>query len=122
MQKLPEAEFEVMKALWALPAPATSSMLMQTLDGGKRWTLSTLASLLSRLEKRGFVRSEKQGKERQYYCEMDRERYLAFETSAFISQYHGNSLVQFVDTLDKNRSLSNEDLDAVQRWLDERKA
>ena len=52
--RLPDAELEVMKALWSLgDYPAHTGDIAQKLD--KSWKAPTLLKLLSRLEERGFV-------------------------------------------------------------------
>ena len=58
LERLPDAELEVMQALWAQKTyPAASGELMEAL-AGKRWRMPTLLKLLSRLEERGFVRRD----------------------------------------------------------------
>ena len=48
LERLPDAELEVMQALWAQKAyPASSGELMEAL-AGKRWRMPTLLKLLSR--------------------------------------------------------------------------
>ena len=49
LERLPDAELEVMQALWAQKTyPAASGELMEAL-AGKRWRMPTLLKLLSRL-------------------------------------------------------------------------
>ena len=61
ISRLPDAELEVMQALWAVPEyPARTSDLAARLD--RDWKAPTLLKLLSRLEERGFVRGEKAGR------------------------------------------------------------
>lgn len=61
ISRLPDAELEVMQALWTVPEyPARTSDLAARLD--RDWKAPTLLKLLSRLEERGFVRGEKEGR------------------------------------------------------------
>ena len=58
LQRLPDAELEVMQALWGQKAyPVSSGELMAGLSG-RHWQTATLLKLLSRLEERGFVGRE----------------------------------------------------------------
>ena len=58
MERLPDAELEVMQALWRQEKyPVSSAALMEEL-AGRRWLRSTLLNLLSRLDERGFVKLE----------------------------------------------------------------
>lgn len=119
-KKLPDAEFEVMKTIWANEPPVTTNMLMDQLGNQKEWKLQTLIALLLRLVDRGFLRSEKNSKERTYYPLVDKEQYLKFETSNFIERFHNSSIVSLVDTLYDGKELKSSDLDELSKWLKKR--
>ena len=121
MQKLPQSEFEVMKAIWALPGPVTAAEVLAQLPPEKEWKVQTVITLLSRLVERGFVTTEKQGKERRYQAAVDREAYLRFETGQFLRQYHDNSFTSFVSTLYDGKQMNDTDTEELLRWLEEKK-
>ena len=56
-KRLPDAELEVMKALWQAKDPLTRAELEQAL-AGNGWAGTTLLTLLSRLEGKGYVARE----------------------------------------------------------------
>jgi len=120
LKKLPDAEFEVMKTVWQNEPPITTNMLMEQLGNKKEWRLQTLITLLLRLVDRGFLRTEKNGKERNYYPLVDKEQYLKFETSSFIDRFHNHSIVSLVDTLYDGKELKESDLDELSKWLKKR--
>ena len=120
LKKLPDAEFEVMKTVWQNEPPITTNMLMAQLGNKKEWRLQTLITLLLRLVDRGFLRTEKNGKERTYYPLVDKEQYLKFETSSFIDRFHNHSIVSLVDTLYDGKELKESDLDELSKWLKKR--
>jgi predicted transcriptional regulator len=95
--KLPDSEYEVMSVVWKNEPPVTTSILMNQLGNDKGWKLQTLITLLNRLTERGFLRSEKLGKERTYYPCINHEEYIRYETSIFVERYHDNSLFQLVN-------------------------
>lgn len=76
---------------------------------------------MKRLVNRGFLRSEKLGKERDYYPIVDRDDYLQFETEYFMQQYHKNSFLNLVNTLYENKDISNEEINALLQWVEERR-
>ena len=83
MERLPDAELEVMQALWRQEKyPVSSAALMEEL-AGRRWQTATLLKLLSRLEERGFVKREKEGRNNLYTPLVRREDYLSAESRAF---------------------------------------
>lgn len=122
MKRLPEAEFEIMKIVWASEHPITTSLIMRRLGDEKDWKIQTIVSLMQRLVDRGFLRSEKHGKERVYYPTIDREDYLHFETGYFMRQYHKNSFLNLVNTLYAYDDISDEELDALLQWVKERRS
>ncbi len=117
IKKLPDAEFEIMKVIWKNEPPITTSLLMQQLGKEKQWKPQTLISLLLRLVKRDFLRTEKNGKERLYFPLVTKAEYLKFETSNFIERFHENSFVSLVDTLSAGKKIDDSDLDELAKWL-----
>ncbi|GHV15329.1 hypothetical protein FACS1894219_12180 [Clostridia bacterium] len=76
---------------------------------------------MQRLTERGFLRSEKNSKERAYFALINRDDYLKFETGNFIRQYHENSFINLVNTLNDDKALSEKDIDELSEWLKERR-
>lgn len=121
MKRLPEAEFDVMKAVWALDGPATAGQVWTKLGAVKDWRVQTVITLLSRLVERGFLETEKFGKERRYKALIQRDAYLQFETGNFVRQYHGNSVSSFVNALYEGHMMDDADVDELLRWWKKRK-
>ena len=89
MKKLPDAEFEIMKAIWHSDEPVTSPVLTEKLRfllPEKEWKAQTVLTMLVRLEKKGFLRSEKNSKERSYYTVISEDDYLKID---FIGSKNG---------------------------------
>lgn len=116
-KKLPDTEFEIMKAIWENETPTTTNMLMEQLGKEKKWKVQTLISLLSRLVERGFLRSEKNEKERKYFPVVMKDDYLKFETESFFERFHENSLVSLINTLYDDKKLKEQDLDELSAFL-----
>ena len=121
MKKLPDAEFEIMKVVWANEPPITTNMIMEQLGNEKTWKAPTVISLMLRLVDRGFLRTEKNGKERTYFPLVAKEDYLKFETGNFMKQYHENSFLSFVNTLYDGKKLNDHDLEELMKWARERR-
>lgn len=115
--RLPEAEFDVMEAIWSGEAPMTTNYLMGVIGIKKGWKAPTLISFLDRLEKRGYISSYKKGKERYYSPIAEREVYLAKVTEQFFSKYHNGSFVSLLNSLYHDKDFSNEEVDALLEWL-----
>lgn len=121
MKKLPDAEFDIMKVVWANEPPITTPIIMEQLGKDREWKIQTVVSLMHRLVERGFLRSEKNGKERTYFPLVCKEDYLKFETSNFMNQYHNNSLFHLINTLYDDKALTEEDIDGLLQWAKERR-
>lgn len=121
MRKLPDAEFDIMKVVWANDPPITTNMILEQLGREREWKAQTVISLMLRLVDRGFLRTEKIGKERTYYPLVSKEEYLKFETSHFMKQYHDNSVLGLINTLFDDKALSDTDIEELLRWAKERR-
>lgn len=119
IKKLPDAELEIMKVIWKNDPPITTHLLMTQLGNNKEWKAQTLISLLSRLEKREFLRTEKTGKERKYFPLVTKEDYLKFETLNFFKYFHENSLISLMNTLYNDKKLDEQDAEELSTWLKE---
>ena len=121
MKKLPDAEFDVMKVVWANEPPITTNIIMQQLGNEREWKAQTTISLLLRLVERGVLRTEKNGKERTYFPTVNKEDYLKFETGNFIRQFHENSFLNLVTTMYEDKALTDGDIDELLKWAKERR-
>lgn len=120
MKKLPDAEFNIMKVVWANEPPITTNIIMKQLGNEREWKVQTVISLMLRLVERGFIRTEKNGKERIYFPLISKEEYLKFETGNFMECFHGNSFASLVATLYDGNKIKDSDLDQLAKWLKEK--
>jgi predicted transcriptional regulator len=110
MKRLPDTEYEVMHVIWENPSPITTTTIMDKLGNERGWAVPALISMLNRLQKKGFLTSEKNGKMR-YYTPLIREfDYLEFVTKEFLQKYHKNSMEHFVSALCDLRKITDDQL------------
>ena len=121
LKKLPDTEFEIMNVVWANEPPITTGTVMEQLGNERRWKAPTVISLMLRLVEKGFLRTEKNGKERTYFPLITREDYLKFETGNFMKLYHENSFLSLVNTLYDGKRLSDSDIEELMKWVKERR-
>lgn len=121
LKRIPDAEFEVMKTIWNNNPPVTTGMLMEQLGNSKGWQRPALITLLIRLTERGFLRSEKHGKERLYYPLVEKEDYLKFETEHFVKQYHNNSFSSLIAAMCDSQSVTENELEELLQFAKEKK-
>jgi predicted transcriptional regulator len=121
LKKLPDTEFEIMKVVWANKPPITTNTVMEQLGKERGWKAPTVISLMLRLVKKGFLRTEKNGKERAYFPLVAKEEYLKFETGNFMKLYHENSFLSLVNTLYDGKRLSDRDIKDLMEWVKKRR-
>ena len=121
IKRLPDAEFEIMKVIWSSNIPHISTLQIIAALGEDSRKPQTVLTLLVRLIERGYLSSEKIGKERTYSSIVDEQEYLRTETESFMEKYHQNSLLGLVKTLCKGKILSDEEIEELKKLLDERR-
>jgi predicted transcriptional regulator len=117
MKKLPDAEFAIMKVVWANQPPITANLIMKQHGNNEGWKVQTAISLLLRLVERGFLRTEKNGKERTYFPLVNQDDYLKFETGNFLKQFHDNSFLNLVTSMYDDKTLTDEEIEGLRKLL-----
>jgi predicted transcriptional regulator len=110
-----------MKVVWANEPPITTNIIAQQLGNEREWKGQTTISLMLRLVERGFLRTEKNGKERTFFPLVEKEDYLEFETGNFIKQFHNSSFLNLVTTLYDKNAFTDEDINELYQWAKERR-
>jgi BlaI family transcriptional regulator, penicillinase repressor len=121
MPSISEAEWEVMKFVWA-HAPATTNDVVDALTRTTDWKPKTVMSLLNRLVKKGALGFEKKSRVYEYRPLVAQEECARAEGRSFIHRvYNGQLKPMLVGFLSQAR-LSPEDIKELKRILDERKS
>lgn len=118
MKRLPDAELELMMIIWDSEQPVSRADIEKKTKGGRSVLPSTVLTLLSRLEKRGFVRREKRGKINYYYSLADKQEYLKEEGKSVLDRMFGNSLTNFVAALYDGEDMDEEEIKSLQSFID----
>lgn len=119
MKKIPDAELELMMVIWDSEAPISRMDIETKMENGRDVVPSTILSLLSRLEKRGFVKKEKQGNINYYYALIDKTEYLQEEGQRVLDKMFGSSLKNFVTALYDGKRLNRKEIEELQAFIDE---
>ena len=120
IKRLPDAELEIMNALWDADAPLTAAELEAALPGTPR-ARTTLLTLLARLEEKGCVAREKQGRGYRYTAALTRSDYLPAESKSVWHRLFGGSPRSFVAALAETDALTDKDIDELAEYLEELK-
>lgn len=116
VRRLPDAELEVMQAVWDCEIPATRAEIQEKL-ASHPMALTTLLTLLTRLAEKGFLDIQKQGRGNCYTPRIRRQDYLASQSRRFLDQLCGGSLTAFANAL-CDSGLSQEELQELRTLLE----
>ena len=116
MKRLPDAELEVMQAVWSLEPPVTAAEVQQKAPSG--WKAASVLTFLSRLCDKGFLSCEKEGQQNLYTPLITREAYLQRESRSFVERLCGGSVKNLVASLSDAGALTENDLDELRAFLD----
>ena len=120
IKKLPETELELMLALWEADKSVQRNYF-NTKFSDKGWSDSTILTMLSRLQEKGFITCEKSGNKNIYYPAISRDEYMKVENNSFLSRLHKGSIKHFIASLADNDGLSASDIDELEQLLKELK-
>lgn len=117
--ELGAAELDVLKALWDVGPAPVRTVMNQLHRGGRRWAYTTVQTLLTRLEQKGLVASDRSELAFVYRAKVSRERISRSRLRALVDQMYDGAAGQLVLQLLRNERLTPEELAALHRLIDE---
>ena len=117
IRRLPDAELEVMQAVWACKPPASRADINAHLQDTHPMALTTLLTVLTRLSEKGFIQIQKQGRSARYVPLIARRDYLAQQSRRFVEKVCGGSLPAFAAAL-CDGGLTREELEQLRALLE----
>lgn len=121
IEKLPDSELSVMLVLWSVNEPMKTSAILELLSEDKSWTMSTLQTILSRLQKRGFVEVTTEKRLNYYSPKISEDDYRELETKSFLKKFYGNSCSRLFAALADTHRLKQEDIDEISAIIENAK-
>ena len=121
MKRLPDSELEIMMIIWELDKPVTRMEIESHMAGEKKLSPTTILSFLSRLEEKGFVAVEKEGKNNVYIAMVDKEIYVQKESWNILKRLYQNSIKNFLTALFDSRELSERELMELEEFVREKR-
>ena len=113
---LTNAEWSVMECLWEA-SPKTGREITDQLERAEGWNRSTTLTLLSRLEAKGAVLSDTDGRKKTFSPLLRREDAALHEAEDFLSRVYKGSLSLMVSSLTKKKALPKEEIDQLYAML-----
>ena len=121
MKRLPDTEFTVMKGVWSFEDTVSTAELKEQLERERPWNMSALQTIFSRLEEKGFVVSEKIGRNRFYKAVISEREYLADESRSFFSRLGRKKLSEFAAALWDSGDITESDIEELELFIKEKR-
>lgn len=123
LQKLSDAELEIMKIIWENPEETTLfSYLMEKLAAqGKPCPKNTLIVLLSRLVGKGYLSATKIGRRNEYVPLISEATYQTGRTRHFIDKVYEGNVKGLVTNLIAGDLLTEEEYEELKALLEGRR-
>ena len=116
--ELGEAELGVLRTLWDAGPATVREVLAQLHRRGRRVAYTTVQTLLTRLEQKGYARSDKSGQAFVYRARVSRDRVTRSRLKALVSQLYDGAAGPLVLQLIRNEGLTPAEIAELQQLID----
>lgn len=117
IRRLPDAEFEVMQAVWDCKPPVSRTDIENILNEKRPLATTTILTMLSRLVEKGMLSAEKSGRSNSYTPLISKQKYVASQSKSFLDKLCGGDLRVFATALCSS-GLSKEDIEELRVLLE----
>ena len=108
---LSQSEWRVMESLWY--GPKTLMELVRDLERSAGWAKSTVTTMVRRMEEKGLISYDQQGRTKVFRAAVSRDAVAAAETDSLLQRAYHGSVGLLVDTLAQREALSQADIDEL---------
>ena len=115
---LSNAEEQLMQILWNLEK-AFMKDLIDAYPEPKPAT-TTIATLLKRMQDKGFVDYVQYGRSREYFPLVKKNSYFSKQVNGMIKNFFNDSAAQFASFFTQETDLSQKELEELKKLIDER--
>ena len=120
LSRLPDAELEIMQAVWKVGDEASSAEIVKNLPIEREWAVTTVLTLLARLVERGYLSVRRIGKNNIYAPIVSESSYLENVSKTFLQKLHGNSFKSLVAALFEGNAISESDIKELKDYIDKK--
>ncbi|MBQ3637405.1 MAG: BlaI/MecI/CopY family transcriptional regulator [Clostridia bacterium] len=122
MIKLPASELEIMQAIWVLDEEGekfiSASLIMKRFPALNRLKLTTVLTLITRLQNKGFINTEKLGRSNCYTPKISSADYRKFAYGDFVEKVYRNDRMDLFSALVNDDALTKEDLAEIKALIE----
>ncbi len=120
IQKISDAELEIMKVVWANGEKPTffAYLIDELATRGKPWQKNTLITLLNRLVNKGFLKAKKIGRCNEYTPLVSEMEYQTTQTRNFLNKIYEGNVKGLVSNLISGDLLTDEEYEELKKMLE----
>ncbi len=115
--KLTKSEEQLMELIWQQEKVFLKDILSSYPDPKPAGT--TIATLLKRMQDKGFIAHTTFGNSRQYYPLVKKSAYFSKEVNGIIKNYFNDSALQFASFFTKSSNITPDELEDLKKILDQ---
>ena len=119
IEKLPDAELDIMKVLWRNETALKASEIVKKLSDKYSWKVPTAHVLLSRLAEKEFVGVDKSAYSHKFFAKVTEKDYFANESADLIKKAGGRLPMMFASLIE-SEEVTDEELLELSQMLDKR--
>jgi BlaI family penicillinase repressor len=117
---LAKSELELARIVWRL-GEATVRQVLEALPRERGLDFATVQTYLRRLEAKGYLRVRQRGRANVYSSRVEPDRVVTEVVRDFLDRVFDGQTLPLVQQLISDRGLSDEEIDELQRTLDQLK-
>lgn len=114
--KLTKSEEQLMEIIWQQEKVFLKDILNEYSEPKPAGT--TIATLLKRMQDKGFVAYEIFGNSRQYYALVKKSAYFSKEVGGIVKNYFNDSALQFASFFTSSSNMTSEELADLKKIID----
>jgi BlaI family transcriptional regulator, penicillinase repressor len=114
--QLSKTEEQIMELIWKKEKVFLKDLIESFHD--PKPAATTIATLLKRMQDKGFVGYTLFGNSREYYPLVEKSDYFSKHVNGIIKNYFGNSALQFASFFTKTSNLSTSELEDLKKIID----
>lgn len=118
IKQLNKTELQIMKYLWLLKKGFMKDIVEQFPEPRPAYT--TISTLLKRMCDKEYIGFERLGRDKRYFPVLKKNDYFSKQVNGIITHFFNDSKSQFASFFTKNADLSVQELEELQRLLQEK--
>ncbi len=114
-----DTELEILKVLWDLGRGTVREVLERLNADGRQWAYTTAQTLLGRLQEKGFVESDREGRAFVFHPTISRDDLLGLSLEELAERVCDGAALPLLLKLVQSSQFRRRDLDRFRELLDE---